>query len=162
MPYNTRRKSLSLPSLGIQLPNGSRNREKTATTAGEQPPQKRFKRVHPVPVLGTTTPPPSPPPEGGVSYSRVNDEVVSRVIDVLERSGNRPHTAKELAAILAPTLNIVETYVPPCHDSIYLSHSDRKPQFCKPSCDNFIAVEFISKAEFHTIEPLSVGQRARH
>lgn len=109
MPYNTRRKSLSLPSLGIQLPNGSRNRERAASTASEQPPQKRFKRVHPVPVLGTTTPPPSPPPDGEIGYGRVSDEVVSSVIDVLEMSGNRPHTAKELAAILAPTLNIVET-----------------------------------------------------
>lgn len=107
MPYNTRRKSLSLPSLGIQLPNGSRNRDRI-TSASEQPPQKKFKRIHSVPAVGTTTPPPSPPPEGGINHEGINDEIVSGVIDVLEKSGNRPHTVKELAAILAPTLNIVE------------------------------------------------------
>ncbi|KAF8420656.1 hypothetical protein EV426DRAFT_239347 [Tirmania nivea] len=113
MPYNTRRKSLSLPSLGIQLPNGSRNRERTTSIASEQPPQKKFKRIHLVPAVGTATPPPSPPPEGGINHEGINDEIVSGVLDVLEKSGNRPHTVKELAAILAPTLNIVENSANP-------------------------------------------------
>ncbi|KAL8718907.1 MAG: hypothetical protein Q9225_004010 [Loekoesia sp. 1 TL-2023] len=53
MPYNTRRKSLSLPSLGIQLPNASRAHRPSiskAATAGEasppQPPSKKIKRSH--------------------------------------------------------------------------------------------------------------------
>ena len=108
MPYNTRRKSLSLPSLGIHLPPGSRGREpkhqRVASVASEQPPQKRVKRVHSV---NTTTPPPSPPPEGPINHEGINDEIVSGVLDILERSNNRPHTVKELAALLAPGLDIV-------------------------------------------------------
>ncbi|KAL8763720.1 MAG: hypothetical protein Q9184_000512 [Pyrenodesmia sp. 2 TL-2023] len=53
MPYNTRRKSLSLPSLGIQLPNASRAHRpsipKAATAADSspsQPPTKKVKRAH--------------------------------------------------------------------------------------------------------------------
>ncbi|KAL8899882.1 MAG: hypothetical protein Q9207_005969 [Kuettlingeria erythrocarpa] len=55
MPYNTRRKSLSLPSLGIQLPNASRAHRPSiakAATAAEaapsqqQPPAKKVKRAH--------------------------------------------------------------------------------------------------------------------
>lgn len=50
MPYNTRRKSLSLPSLGIQLPNGSRAHRSpikpTPTTEVIPPPSKKIKRSH--------------------------------------------------------------------------------------------------------------------
>ncbi|KIW65982.1 hypothetical protein PV04_08195 [Phialophora macrospora] len=54
MPYNTRRKSLSLPSLGIHLPNGSRAHRpslKTPTPPAEpstspSPPTKKLKRSH--------------------------------------------------------------------------------------------------------------------
>ena len=51
MPYNTRRKSLSLPSLGIQLPHGSRahrpSLSKPSIQVGEQsPPTKKVKRSH--------------------------------------------------------------------------------------------------------------------
>ncbi|EER26530.1 hypothetical protein D8B26_003083 [Coccidioides posadasii str. Silveira] len=51
MPYNTRRKSLSLPSLGIHLPNASRsNRSSSASkipaTTENQPPSKKVKRSH--------------------------------------------------------------------------------------------------------------------
>ncbi|KAL8690744.1 MAG: hypothetical protein Q9218_003886 [Villophora microphyllina] len=52
MPYNTRRKSLSLPSLGIQLPRASvahrPSISKAATTAesSPQPPAKKVKRSH--------------------------------------------------------------------------------------------------------------------
>ncbi|KAI9825622.1 MAG: hypothetical protein M1832_000966 [Thelocarpon impressellum] len=59
MPYNTRRKSLSLPSLGIQLPPSSRahpaNRSPpsagpapaAAPAPAEHPPSKKVKRSHP-------------------------------------------------------------------------------------------------------------------
>ena len=49
MPYNTRRKSLSLPSLGIQLPNTSRaHRPSVSKTSPPQlsPPSKKIKRSH--------------------------------------------------------------------------------------------------------------------
>jgi hypothetical protein len=52
MPYNTRRKSLSLPSLGIQLPNASRaHRSNSKPTppldqATVPPPSKKVKRSH--------------------------------------------------------------------------------------------------------------------
>ena len=52
MPYNTRRKSLSLPSLGIQLPNTSRahrpsiSKAATAVESSIQPPAKKVKRSH--------------------------------------------------------------------------------------------------------------------
>ena len=61
MPYNTRRKSLSLPSLGIQLPNTVRPHRSNSSSKPEtpeheaSPPAKRVKRDH------TSTPPlPSP------------------------------------------------------------------------------------------------------
>ncbi|KAL8661797.1 MAG: hypothetical protein Q9202_005294 [Teloschistes flavicans] len=52
MPYNTRRKSLSLPSLGIQLPSSSRahrpslSKAATASESSPQPPTKKVKRSH--------------------------------------------------------------------------------------------------------------------
>ncbi|KAJ9503063.1 hypothetical protein LTR99_007063 [Exophiala xenobiotica] len=51
MPYNTRRKSLSLPSLGIHLPSGSRvhrlSLKATPTSETTQtPPAKKLKRSH--------------------------------------------------------------------------------------------------------------------
>ena len=62
------------------------------------------------------TPPPSP---GGTGRYRVdtegiNDDVVVGVIEQLEKTGNRPHSAKELAAVLTNTLGVVERYVPLC------------------------------------------------
>ncbi|KAL8941362.1 MAG: hypothetical protein Q9216_002301 [Gyalolechia sp. 2 TL-2023] len=63
MPYNTRRKSLSLPSLGIQLPNASRAHRpsisKTATGTASSPPQppaKKIKRSHTSDDASSTTP----------------------------------------------------------------------------------------------------------
>ena len=52
MPYNTRRKSLSLPSLGIHLPAGSRAHRPTVKTttppaeSSTSPPAKKVKRSH--------------------------------------------------------------------------------------------------------------------
>jgi hypothetical protein len=71
MPYNTRRKSLSLPSLGIQLPNASRvHRSNSKSNSPDEhaqlPPQKKLKRSHqddapPSPVSQTRSPAGSPP-----------------------------------------------------------------------------------------------------
>ncbi|KAL8733263.1 MAG: hypothetical protein Q9181_003658 [Wetmoreana brouardii] len=59
MPYNTRRKSLSLPSLGIQLPNASRAHRpsisKAATAAESSPPAKKVKRSHTADHVASTT-----------------------------------------------------------------------------------------------------------
>ncbi|PGH32597.1 hypothetical protein GX50_04633 [[Emmonsia] crescens] len=52
MPYNTRRKSLSLPSLGIHLPTASRSHrspttpKNPSTSDTQQPPSKKVKRSH--------------------------------------------------------------------------------------------------------------------
>src|SRR5271154_646748 len=66
MPYNTRRKSLSLPSLGIQLPHGSRahrsNSKSTPAAETLPPPTKRVKRSHDDDAVVTTSPPASKPP----------------------------------------------------------------------------------------------------
>ncbi|GME36942.1 uncharacterized protein LTHEOB_5446 [Neofusicoccum parvum] len=142
MGYNTRRKSLSLPMLGIQLPNSSRSsshRSPPSTApAAEQPPQKKQKRSHasstsPAPLSPPATaapkfreerpkssgrpvehtPPPSPGAEGvsKIDTEGINDDIVVAVIKQLEETGNRPHLLKELAAVLAPQLPIVERYV---------------------------------------------------
>lgn len=53
MPYNTRRKSLSLPSLGIQLPRENRTHRPSISKASpinefphQQPPAKKRKQSH--------------------------------------------------------------------------------------------------------------------
>lgn len=48
-----------------------------------------------------------------MSYDNINDEIVSSVIGVLKKTGNRPHTVKELSGLLQPTLNIVENSANP-------------------------------------------------
>ncbi|KAE8412474.1 hypothetical protein BDV36DRAFT_58486 [Aspergillus pseudocaelatus] len=137
MPYNTRRKSLSLPSLGIHLPSASRrspSASKSPHATDEQlPPSKKVKRSHdssslspeptsvsistakeqlPVRSVGRRgafeqTPPPSPI-DGSVApkidTEGINDDIVVGVIEQLEKTGNRPHLVKELAAVLV-TLN---------------------------------------------------------
>ncbi|KAI9792023.1 MAG: hypothetical protein M1833_001272 [Piccolia ochrophora] len=135
MPYNTRRKSLSLPSLGIQLPQTSRasgaNRSPPSTTPVEPPPSKKVKRSHtspsPVspkaskahrprttPALDHTPPPsPSPSPEVRIDTQGINDDIVVGVIQQLEATANKPQLVKELAAALCNTLNTVEKYVAP-------------------------------------------------
>jgi hypothetical protein len=48
-----------------------------------------------------------------VDTEGINDEIVVGVIEQLEKTGNRPHLLKELAAILATSIPIVERYVCP-------------------------------------------------
>jgi hypothetical protein len=66
------------------------------------------------------TPPPSPEAEGDdsecdeakpkeIDLEGINDEIVEGVILQLQKTGNRPHLVKELAAVLSPTVKIVET-----------------------------------------------------
>jgi hypothetical protein len=136
MPYNTRRKSLSLPSLGIHLPGASRSARSPPSTSDAHP-AKKVKRTHSNSLSSFTspprtitlrfdeqrpksagrvadTPPPSPGGESGqtkVDTQGIDDEIVVGVIEQLEKTGNRPHLLKELAIILAPTIPIVERYV---------------------------------------------------
>ncbi|KAI5858503.1 hypothetical protein BZA05DRAFT_330391 [Tricharina praecox] len=121
MPYNTRRKSLSLPSLGIHLPHSSRSQQAPPASAkAEHSPHKRTKRDY-SPTITVAhkhgrydpTPPPSPPPESKINHADINDEIVSGVAKVLEQTGNRPHTVKELAISLAPIVNLVENSANP-------------------------------------------------
>ncbi|KAL2868321.1 uncharacterized protein BJX67DRAFT_350444 [Aspergillus lucknowensis] len=133
MPYNTRRKSLSLPLLGIHLPNTSRRSPSASkpshATDENLPPSKKVKRSHdsassspeppehatnarrqPAPVrlasqrVKREQTPPLSPPERGVApmidIEGINDDIVVGVIEQLEKTGNRPHLVKELAAVL--------------------------------------------------------------
>lgn len=145
MPYNTRRKSLSLPSLGIHLPvthaerAAARLSPPSAVSTPENPPSKKLKRSHDespsmspppkrTPIKYEHTPPPSPSPAADadaeesecdeaklpqIDLEGINDEIVEGVIVQLQRTGNRPHLVKELAAILSPTVKIVETSANP-------------------------------------------------
>ncbi|KAF9697252.1 hypothetical protein EKO04_004771 [Ascochyta lentis] len=141
MPYNTRRKSLSLPSLGIAIPGAPRSARSPPSTADLQQPAKKQKRSHsgsstssltspantlPLRALDeqrpksagrvADTPPPSPGGESGqakVDTQGIDDEIVVGVIEQLEKTGNRPHLLKELATVLSPTIPIVESSANP-------------------------------------------------
>lgn len=78
------------------------------------PPPKRD------PIKYENTPPPSPEAEADdadeedvkpkeVDLEGINDEIVEAVIIQLQKTGNRPHLVKELAAILSTQVKIVET-----------------------------------------------------
>ncbi|KAI9051157.1 hypothetical protein LZ554_005259 [Drepanopeziza brunnea f. sp. 'monogermtubi'] len=131
MPYNTRRKSLSLPSLGIHLPvtHAARAAARLSPpSTSEIPPSKKIKRSHgdassmsPPPKRTSlkydNTPPPSPDAEAHgleelkpkeIDWAGIKDEIVEAVIVQLQKTGNRPHLVKELAAILSQSLKIVE------------------------------------------------------
>jgi hypothetical protein len=46
----------------------------------------------------------------------INDDIVEGVITQLQKTANRPHLVKELAAILSTSVKIVETSVLPLHN----------------------------------------------
>lgn len=142
MPYNTRRKSLSLPSLGIHVPmsqaaraaaaaskNASRSSLSTSSTTvsrhgSDSQPSKRQKRSHiDDDVIIEQTPPPSPTPDSnldsGVTENKidlgvVNDDIVEAVIIQLQSTANRPHLVKELATVLSQRLTSVQHSANPC------------------------------------------------
>ena len=77
------------------------------------PPPKR------IPSKYETTPPPSPEAEPEdpdahevqpkeIDLEGINDDIVEAVIIQLQKTGNRPHLVKELAAILSLSVKIVE------------------------------------------------------
>ncbi|USP73901.1 hypothetical protein yc1106_01175 [Curvularia clavata] len=140
MPYNTRRKSLSLPSLGIQLPGAPRTTRSPPSTNDSQHVAKKQKRSHSGSLSSAPaspprpsalrldehrpkssgrvadTPPPSPGGESGIAKidtQGIDDEIVVGVIEQLEKTGNRPHLLKELALVLSPIIPIVESSANP-------------------------------------------------
>ncbi|UJO19708.1 uncharacterized protein CLAFUR5_09998 [Fulvia fulva] len=57
------------------------------------------------------SPPPSPVAEGSASkidFEGINDDIVIGTLEQIEKTGNRPHLVKELAAVLATKLLCVE------------------------------------------------------
>lgn len=64
------------------------------------------------------TPPPSPEAEESeeegemgreIDMSSIKDDIVEAVVVQLQKTANRPHLVKELAAILSGSVKIVET-----------------------------------------------------
>ncbi|OQO10490.1 hypothetical protein B0A48_03787 [Cryoendolithus antarcticus] len=138
MPYNTRRKSLSLSELGITLPKRSRTASHPSPPStiveGDEPPVKKSKRSHGAasPTAGAMSPPRttcvrfkeesmpkralalSPPPSPGregdnkIDTEGISDDIVVGALRQLEKTGNRPHLVKELAAVLATNVPAVE------------------------------------------------------
>ncbi|OBT80008.1 hypothetical protein VF21_01122 [Pseudogymnoascus sp. 05NY08] len=199
MPYNTRRKSLSLPSLGIHLPVTHASRAAAAAAAAnrsppsstppsdQQPPLKKLKQSHaassssssassssaskpqshmsppskPEPAAKSIlkyehTPPPSPEadavedegaPRREIDLEGINDDIVEAVIVQLQRTANRPHLVKELAAILSTSVKIVETSANP---SAIIS--SRLSTYLKRSCWSALAPCPLAK-ELETVHP---------
>lgn len=66
--------------------------------------------------MAENTPPPSPGGESGhgkVDTEGIDDTIVVGVIQQLEKTGNRPHLLKELAAVLSNSISIVESSANP-------------------------------------------------
>lgn len=95
MPYNTRRKSLSLPSLGIQLPNASRAHRPSITTKAsptttetpQQPPTKKVKRSH-----TSNSPSPTSPSR---PRSSTNNSSSAKVVSFADRPKSSGRVAYE-------------------------------------------------------------------
>lgn len=162
MPYNTRRKSLSLTELGIIAPKRARATVQSSppNTAvnGEEPPVKKSKRSHTnaSPTVGDMSPPRttairikeekpkrgaalSPPPsparegESKVDVEGIKDEIVVGAIQQLEKTGNRPHLVKELAAVLATDISAIERFAYTNHWNASKAPSDILHRSANPS-----------------------------
>lgn len=190
MPYNTRRKSLSLPSLGIQLPGAPRTARSPPSTADSSHLAKKQKRSHsnssasspPSPPRALAlrfdeqrpkssagrradTPPPSPGGQSGstkVDTQGIDDEIVVGVIEQLEKTGNRPHLLKELATVLSPTIPIVERYVPnfPGPVSHYLAYMLIHHQLSESCCHHLISPRDILEAKLDSVVKMPSRQEA--
>ncbi|KAG4430404.1 hypothetical protein IFR05_014110 [Cadophora sp. M221] len=135
MLYNTRRKSFSFPALSIHLPVAHASRAAarlsppSASPNSENPPSEKLERSHEespsmspppkrTPLKYENTPPPSPEAETDdleaevkpreIDLEGINDEIVEGVIVLLQKTGNKPHLVKELAAILSQSVKIVK------------------------------------------------------
>lgn len=62
--------------------------------------------------MAENTPPPSPGAHSSqkIDTQGIDDEIVVAVIEQLEKTGNKPHLLKELAAVLSTQLSIVQRY----------------------------------------------------
>ncbi|KAF4595557.1 mucin [Ophiocordyceps camponoti-floridani] len=153
MPYNTRRKSLSLTSLGIHIPVTNAARKKQASASPpvlvrrepDSHPSKRFKRSHDE----RSTPPPSPPPSQRpkIDLQGINDDIVEASILQLQSTANRPHLIKELATVLSQKLSSVQQSANPC-----AIISSRLASYMKRPCWSAIAPCPIAK-ELETLHP---------
>ncbi|PPJ55883.1 hypothetical protein CBER1_03780 [Cercospora berteroae] len=130
----TRRVSLNLGDLGIisskrcapsppesvihdaePLPKKSkRSHTSTSPPPGLMSPPRtttiRFKEERPQ-RANELSPPPSPVAEGTsskIDTEGINDDIVVATIQQIEKTGNRPHLVKELAAVLATRLHCVD------------------------------------------------------
>ncbi|KAI9738981.1 MAG: hypothetical protein M1818_005295 [Claussenomyces sp. TS43310] len=137
MPYNTRRKSLSLPSLGIHLPvtHASRAAARSppsTTPPSDQPPTKKIKRSHgskspspmsppakPVIVKYEHTPPPSPHAVEAHEGAEVEAEEEGQ-----EQENHEPHIRREID-LEGINDEIVEAVV------VRLHESDNRPHLVK-------------------------------
>ncbi|KAJ5683329.1 hypothetical protein N7462_006494 [Penicillium macrosclerotiorum] len=106
MPYNTRRKSLSLPSLGIHLPNSTPGQESKEVahlviTRAVNRASGIYRARRPARSVRThTTPSPLDGVAPKIDTEGIHDDIVVAVIEQLEKTGNRPHLVKELATVL--------------------------------------------------------------
>jgi hypothetical protein len=113
MPYNTRRKSLSLPSLGIHLPTGSRAHRPTPKTstppsdvpAGPQPPTKKLKRSH----------------DGDEPLSPVSSPRSKAGSPAIGRLSPRPQTAAEYTPPASPKLGARKVDIEGINDDIVIA-----------------------------------------
>lgn len=161
MPYNTRRKSLSLSELGITVPKRSRTQSHpsppSTVVEGDEPPSKKSKRSHgSASPNGDMSPPRttairikeekpkramelSPPPsparedESKIDTEGISDDIVVGAIQQLERTGNRPHLVKELSAVLATNIQAVERYVSGCARTNARSRANISRRSANPS-----------------------------
>jgi hypothetical protein len=195
MPYNTRRKSVSLTMLGIHVPNSSRSSKVDSHTAtpqaegddGEQRPPKKLKRSHSStehsdsPLTSSrpkspkfkhehrrstvrgaeNTPPPSPGEAGGfrIDTEGINDDIVVAVIEQLEKTGNRPHLLKELAAILQNTIPIVERCeIAHCLTSSFDSCANRRRSSANQSAIISSRLSTYLRRPWTALSPCPVGK----
>lgn len=183
----TRRKSLNLGDLGIVAAKRSRVQAPSppeTVIEGDEPPVKKSKRSHgsTSPPLGlmspprTTSirikeerprravelsPPPSPVTEGSnkIDTEGINDDIVVGTIQQIEKTGNRPHLVKELAAILATKLHCVEKYAfhsicCRCDVANILS------QICQPVRIDLVATHCIPSPNMANGQPMSPHERS--
>jgi hypothetical protein len=95
------------------------------------PPAKREAKTT---IKYENTPPPSPTAEVDepeqteikreIDLEGINDDIVEGVIVQLQKTANRPHLVKELAAILSSSVKIVETSVPLDNVITFISSAD--------------------------------------
>jgi hypothetical protein len=106
----------SPPSKKIKRSHSDASRSESLSIPSRPASLQTKDRKHQKPSVATHTPPPSPPPAGELElgdYARVdtegiNDDVVVATVQQLEKTGNRPHLLKELAAAISGHVPVVE------------------------------------------------------